>query len=74
MVEAAHDGEADGEAGGPAQEDDHLGGRGVVPVLAVQDGGGHSKKPVHLMLAFPVSWIIKMNFHIVIVNLLFQIM
>ena len=45
MVEAAHDGEADGEAGGPAQEDDHLGGRGVVPVLAVQDRGGHREEP-----------------------------
>ena len=45
VVEAAHDGEADGEAGGPAQEDDHLGGRGVVPVLAVQDRGGHREEP-----------------------------
>ena len=45
VVEAAHDGEADGEAGGPAQEDDHLSGRGVVPVLAVQDRGGHREEP-----------------------------
>ena len=74
MVEAAHDGEADGEADSPAGKDSSEAWRGVMPVLAVQDGGGHSKKPVHLMLAFPVSWIIKINIHIVIVNLLFQIM
>ena len=47
VVEAAHDGEADGEAGGPADEDHGEGGRGVVPVLAVQDGRGHRKEPVH---------------------------
>ena len=47
MVEAEHDGEADGEAGGPADEDHGEGGRGVVPVLAVQDGRGHRKEPVH---------------------------
>ena len=48
VVEAAHDGEADGEAGGPAQQDDHLGGRGVVPVLAVQDRGRHREEPGQL--------------------------
>ena len=47
MVEAAHDGEADGEAGGPAGEDHGEGGRGVVPVLAVHNGRGHRKEPVH---------------------------
>lgn len=47
MVEAAHDGEADGEAGGPAGQDHGEGGRGVVPVLAVQDGRGHREEPVH---------------------------
>ena len=47
MVEAEHDGEADGEAGGPAGEDHGEGGRGVVPVLAVQDGRGHREEPVH---------------------------
>ena len=46
MVEAAHDGEADGEAGGPAGEDHDEGGRGVVSVLAVQDGWGHREEPV----------------------------
>ena len=50
VVEAAHDGEADGEAGGPAQQDDHLGGRGVVPVLAVQDRGRHREEPGQLNL------------------------
>ena len=47
MIEAAHDGEADGEAGGPAGEDHDEGGRGVVSVLAVEDGGGHREEPVH---------------------------
>ena len=55
MVEATHDGEADGEADSPACENSSKAWRGVMPVLAVQDGGGHRKKPVHLMLAFPVS-------------------
>ena len=47
VVEAAHDGEADGEAGGPAGEDHDEGGRGVVPVLAVEDGRGNREEPVH---------------------------
>ena len=47
MIEAAHDGEADGEAGGPAGEDHGEGGRGVVSVLAVEDGRGHREEPVH---------------------------
>ena len=64
MVEATHDGEADGKADSPACEDSCEAWRGVMPVLAVQDGGGNRKKPVHLMLAFPVSWIIKINIHI----------
>ena len=47
MVEATHDGQANGEADSPACEDGSEAGRGVVPVLAVQDGRGHSEKPVH---------------------------
>ena len=43
MVEAAHDGQANGEADGPAGEDDDVGGGCVLPVLAVHDGGRHSK-------------------------------
>ena len=47
MVEATHDGQANGEADSPACEDGSEAGRGVVPVLAVQDGRGNSEKPVH---------------------------
>ena len=46
VVEASHDGEANGEADGPAGEDGHVGGGGVVTVLAVDDGGGHREEPV----------------------------
>ena len=49
MIEAAHDGEADGEAGGPAGEDHGEGGRGVVPVLAVEDGRGYREEPEKML-------------------------
>ena len=37
MVEAAHDGEADGKADSPACEDSSEAWRGVVPMLAMGD-------------------------------------
>ena len=47
VVEAGHDGEPDGTAGGPAGGDDVVGRHRVVPVLAVQDGRGDGQEPVH---------------------------
>ena len=46
VVEAGHDGEADGAAGGPAGSDDPVGGQRVVTVLAVEDGRGDGQEPV----------------------------
>ena len=46
VVETKHDGEADGEREGPAEQDDDLGWPGVVPVLTVEDGRGDGQEPV----------------------------
>ena len=46
VVETEHDGEADGAGDCPAGRDGEVGGKGVVPVLAVEDGGGHREEPV----------------------------
>ena len=46
VVEAGHDGETDGAAGGPAGGDDAVGRERVVPVLAVHDGRGDGQEPV----------------------------
>ena len=46
VVETKHDGEADGEREGPAEEDDDLGWPGVVSVLTVEDGRGDGQEPV----------------------------
>ena len=46
VVETEHDGEADGAGDGPAGRNGEVGGQGVVPMLAVEDGGGHREEPV----------------------------
>ena len=46
VVESEHDGEADGQRGGPAHEDDDLGGGGVASVLIVEDGRGDGEVSV----------------------------
>ena len=46
VVETEHDREADGTGNRPAGCDGEVGRQRVVPVLAVQDGGGHREEPV----------------------------